>query len=120
MAQHSFKKNHLYFWHHTRPKALMRGWRSGLVHSISGRLPRALWKIFPRAATKPVFPKKQPLAVRGQLFLRRRTIRCLLIAPISPRRREIPMQQSSPLRPFAAVLILRLLLKHRHKTLVQR
>jgi len=38
IQQHSLEKNHLYFWHYTHPKALMRGWWTGLFHSISGRL----------------------------------------------------------------------------------
>jgi hypothetical protein len=58
------------------------------------------------AATKHVFQEKPRLAVREQLFLRcHRTVR-RLFATISPQDR--------------AILTLRLLTKHRHKTQAQR
>jgi hypothetical protein len=50
--------------------------------------------MFPRAAKKHVFQEKQRLALWERLFLRNRLkARCLPIAPLSPRRREIPKQQ---------------------------
>jgi hypothetical protein len=101
------------------PEFSYRAWWAGLFHSISGRLRSALWMMFPRAATKPVFQEKQRLAACEQLFLRRRLkVRCLLIAMIGPQRREIRKPQSSLLDRFASIPTL--LPKHRRKTRMQR
>ena len=67
---------------------------------------------------KPALLAKQPLAAAEHLFLPILPVRCLLIAKITPRRRENPKQQSSLLDRLAPALTL--LLTRRHKTPMQR